>query len=94
MVIVSIKSVVYKFQRKLRYITAELNGQKVFDEFIDTNNWYKQDLTCCIYGDIILMLGNSLGALGELVYAYYLYKLFIGDKPEVKTIREKNSQRS
>jgi hypothetical protein len=30
------------------------------------------------------MLGNSLGSLGELVYAYYLYKLFVGDKPEVK----------
>ncbi len=71
------------------YINAEVNSQRVFDEFIDTNNWYKQDLTCSIYGDLILMLGNSLGSLGELVYAYYLCKLFIGDKPEVKTIRNK-----
>jgi hypothetical protein len=30
------------------------------------------------------MLGNSLGSFWELVYAYYLYKLFVGDKPEVK----------
>lgn len=30
------------------------------------------------------MLGNSLGSLRELVYGYYLYKLFVGDKPEVK----------
>ena len=29
------------------------------------------------------MLGNSLGSLGELAYGFYLYKLFIGDKPEV-----------
>jgi len=66
------------------YIDAEIHGKKIFDEIIDTQNWYKQDLTCCIYGDVILMLGNSLGSLGELVYAYYLYKLFVGDKPEVK----------
>jgi hypothetical protein len=72
-----------------QYINAEMNNQKVFDEIIDTNNWYKQDLTCCIYGDVILMLGNSLGSFGELVYGYYLYKLFIGDKPEVRALREK-----
>ncbi|MCD6590612.1 MAG: hypothetical protein J7K72_01425 [Candidatus Aenigmarchaeota archaeon] len=70
------------------YVGAEVNGRKVFDEFIDTNNWYKQDLTHCIFGDVILMLGNSLGSLGELVYGFYLYKLFIGDKPEVKAKRK------
>ncbi len=66
------------------YMEADVNGKKIFDKFIDTDNWYKQDLTCCIFGDAILMLGNSLGSLGELVYGYYLYKLFVGDKPEVK----------
>lgn len=35
------------------------------------------------------MLGNSLGSLGELVYGYYLYKLFIGDKPEVKAKKKR-----
>ena len=53
------------------YMEATINGKKVFDEFIDTNNWYKQDLIHCILGDAILMLGNSLGSLGELVYGYY-----------------------
>lgn len=67
------------------YIEATANNKKIFDDFIDTQNWYKQDLTHCIYGDVVLMMGNSLGSLGELVYGYYLYKLFIGDKPEVKT---------
>ncbi len=67
------------------YINAKTNdGKNVFDEIIDTQNWYKQDLTCCIFGDVILMLGNSLGSLGELVYGYYLYKLFVGEKPEVR----------
>jgi len=72
------------------YITAETDKKKIFDQIIDTNNWYKQDLTHCIFGDIILMLGNSLGAQGELVYGYYLYKLFMGeDKPEVKVMKKK-----
>lgn len=71
------------------YINAEIDGKKVFDEIIDTQNWYKQDLTCCIFADVILMLGNSLGSLGEMVYGYYLYKLFVGEKPEVKIIKKK-----
>jgi len=71
------------------YLTAKVNGKKVFDKVIDTYNWYKQDLTCCLYGDIVLMLGNSLGSLGELVYGFYLYKLFVGVKPEVKIKQNK-----
>jgi len=71
------------------YIEATIDGKKVFDQFIDTKDWYKQDLTCSLYGDAILLLGLTLGSLGELSYAYYLYKLFIGEKPEVKTIKQK-----
>jgi hypothetical protein len=47
----------------------------VFDDFINTGSWYKQDLIHCLFGDVILMLGKSLGSVGELVYAYYLYRL-------------------
>jgi len=68
-----------------KYIDAETNGKKVFDKIIDTENWYKQDLTCCLYADSILLLGLSTGSLGELSYAFYLYKLFMGKKPEVKS---------
>lgn len=71
------------------YINAEIDGKKVIDEKIDTQTWYKQDLTLCTFGDAILMLGNSLGALGELVYGYYLYKLFIGAKKEVEVMKKK-----
>ena len=71
------------------FISAEHKGKKVIDEIINTNNWYKQDLTHCIFGDVVLMLGNSLGSLGELVYGYYLYKLFMGDKPEVPVMKKK-----
>lgn len=71
------------------YLGARVNGKKVFDEIIDTGDWYKQDLTCCVFGDIVLMLGNSLGSLGELVYGYYLYKLFMGKKVNIKTMKKK-----
>ncbi len=67
------------------FINATVDGKKLFDETIDTDNWYKQDLTHCLFGDVILMLGNTLGSLGELSYGYYLYKLVTGYKPEVKT---------
>ena len=71
------------------YINAKVKNKKIFDKFIDTNTWYKQDLTHCLFGDVVLMLGNSLGTLGELVYGYYLYKLFVGDKPEVQPKKKK-----
>lgn len=71
------------------YINAEQDGKKIFDEIIDTKTWYKQDVIICNFGDIILMLGNSLGSLGELAYAYYLYKLFYGEKPEIEVMKKK-----
>ena len=70
------------------YMESKVNGKKIFDEFIDTDNWYKQDMSICLFGDLILMLGNSLGTMRDLVAAYYLYKLFAGDKPEVKIKRK------
>lgn len=71
------------------YKNALSMGKRLFDETINTDNWYKQDLTCCLFADAILLLGLSTGSLGELAYAFYLYKLFNGDKPEVQAKREK-----
>lgn len=68
-----------------QYIESKINGKKVFDEIINTDNWYKQDMTCCLYANAILLLGLSTGSLGELSYAYYLYKIFKGYKSGVKT---------
>ena len=71
------------------FIDAEVNGKKIVDEEIDTGTWYKQDLTHCLFGDVVLVLGVSLGALGELSYGYYLYKLFLGKKPNVFVLKDK-----
>ncbi|MFH0714779.1 MAG: hypothetical protein V1847_03920 [Candidatus Diapherotrites archaeon] len=62
---------------------AKVGGKKLFDEEIDTGTWYKQDLTHGIFGDCILLLGVSLGSMGALSYAFYLYKLFGGFKAGV-----------
>jgi hypothetical protein len=71
------------------YINAKIYGRKVIDKEINTKTWYKQDLIVCTFGDFILMLGNSLGALGELTYAYYMYKLFKGMKKGVSATEKK-----
>jgi len=65
--------------------TVEHKGKKirVFDEFIDTKDWYRQDMQIGLFGHEILFLGITLGTMGELAYAYYLYKLFKGKKKGV-----------
>jgi len=76
------------------YMNYTYRNKKLFDGFIDTGTWYRQDLTHCIFGDVVLMLGNSLGSLGELVYGYYLYKLLQGHKPEVEVKKLHAEQRA
>ncbi len=46
----------------------------IFDELINTGDWYKQDMQNILFGDCVLCLGYSLGSIGELSYGYYLYK--------------------
>jgi len=70
------------------FIEAEINGKKVFDEIISTGDWYKQDMTHCLFGDVVLVLGLTTGSLGELSYGYYLYKLIGGRKEGVETKRK------
>ena len=67
------------------FIESKVNGKKVFDELVNTGDWYKQDMTHCLFGDVILVLGLTTGSLGELSYGYYLYKLIGGFKKGVET---------
>src|SRR3989338_5074856 len=46
-----------------KYSDTLVNGKKLFDQFINTGTWYKQDLTCSLYGDKILFLGATLGSM-------------------------------
>ena len=59
-------------------------GKPLFDEFIDTGDWPRQDLNMGLYGDAILFLGKSPGTTGELAYAVYMYKIVYGFKSGVE----------
>lgn len=58
-----------------KYLKEKINGKPLFDNIIDTENWFKQDLIKGLLGDRLLYLGASPGADGERNYAVYLYKL-------------------
>jgi len=66
-----------------QYVKAEVNGKPLFDELIDTENWFKHDLIKGLMGNAILYLGASPGTDGERHYAVYLYKLIAGFKKGV-----------
>jgi len=58
-----------------RYIHEKNGGKPLFDEIIDTENWFKHDLIKGLLGNAVLYLGASPGTDGERHYAVYLYKL-------------------
>lgn len=61
-----------------------INGKKLFEEFIDTQDWRDQYRLKGLMGDLILYLGISPGAETELNYAVYLFKLMKGFKENVE----------
>ncbi len=67
------------------YIEAKVGNRDLFDGIIDTGDWFKHDLTKCLFGDVILSLGISPGAEGERQYGVYLYKIIAGYKKGVAT---------
>lgn len=62
------------------YINEKLDGKPIFDETINTGDWFKHDLIKGLLGNAILYLGKSPGTNGELNYAIYLYRLMTGNK--------------
>lgn len=57
------------------YIEEKINNQNLFDEIIDSGDWYKHDMIKGLMGNVLLYLGSSPGTDGERHYAVYLYKL-------------------
>lgn len=66
------------------YIDEKIKDKPLFDETIDTENWFKHDLIKGLLGNSILYLGSSPGTDGELSYAVYLYKLLTGRKEGIE----------
>ncbi len=71
------------------FIEEKINSKPIFDEIIDTENWFKHDLIKGLLGNAILYLGSSPGTNGELNYAIYLYKIITNQKENLKVIKEK-----
>lgn len=71
------------------FLNKEIDGKKIVDEIIDTENWYKQDIISCLLGDVVLVLGLTLGSLLELCGSLYLYKIFAQGKPNLQAMKEK-----
>jgi len=57
------------------YIETQIDNKPLFDEIIDSGDWFKHDLIKGLLGNALLYLGSSPGTDGERHYAVYLYKL-------------------
>jgi len=73
----------FKVSHLEKYVKEKVNGNPLFDELIDTENWFKHDLIKGLMGNAVLYLGASPGTDGERHYAVYLYKLIAGFKKGV-----------
>lgn len=60
----------------------------IFNEIIDTENWFKHDLIKGLLGNAILYLGSSPGTDGELNYALYLYKIITRQKENLQKLKQ------
>jgi len=56
-------------------IDTQVNGKPLFDEFIDTGDWFKNDLIRGLLGEKLLYLGSSPGTGAARDHAVYLFKL-------------------
>ena len=66
------------------YMNEKADGKPLFDEIIDSGDWFRQDMLKGLFGDAMLYLGSSPGADGEMSYAVYLYKLLAGFKKGIE----------
>lgn len=69
------------------YLTTQINNKPLFNEKINTENWYKHDMIKPLFGDAVLYLGNSPGTEFEKSGAIYLYKLLTGKRQGVKALK-------
>lgn len=72
-----------------KFIKTEVNGKPLFEEIIDSGDWFKHDLIKGLLGNAVLYLGASPGTDGERHYAVYLYKLISGFKQGVEVSGKK-----
>ena len=57
---------------------GDYKENKLFDEVVNTGDWFKHDMIKGLMGDVVLYLGRSPGCEIERNSGVYLYKLFNG----------------
>lgn len=67
------------------YINEKIDDKPIFDQIINSGDWFKHDMTKGLFGHAILCLGSSKGTDLERNGAEYLYKLMSGNKEGVET---------
>lgn len=66
------------------YINEQINNTPLFDQIIDSGDWYKHDMTKALFGNAILYLGSSPGSDLERNGSIYLFKLLSGNKKGIQ----------
>lgn len=66
------------------YINEKLENKALFDEIIDSGDWYKHDMTKALFGNAVLYLGSSPGSDLEMNGSVYLFKLLSGNKKGIE----------
>jgi hypothetical protein len=84
---VPVSDTYFGIKHLLPCMETKIEGKKLIDEIIDTKTWYQQDATHCLYGDCVLLLGKSLGSIGELSLGFYISKILAKKENLAKKIR-------
>lgn len=71
------------------YLNEKINNKPLFDEVIDSENWFKHDLTKALFGNSVLFLGKSPGTELERNGAEYLLYLMKGMKENIQVSLKK-----
>ena len=74
----------YGIKHIQEYFNEKIQGKKLFDEIIDTEDWRDQNRLKALRGNAVLYLGISPGTEIEFNYGIYLYRLMKGFKKGVK----------
>jgi len=65
------------------YLNEKVNNKPIFDEIIDSDNWFKHDIIKALFGNAVLLLGKSPGTQLEINGAVYLLHIMKGLKENI-----------
>ena len=57
----------------IKHLKQNIKEKGLFDKIINSKTWQEQLFNLCLYGDICLYLGSSIGSNAELLASVYRY---------------------